>query len=128
MKTAELISKDSLLGLLREKAKFYSAHNAELVPGLDVAIELVGLQPSMCCCTVSQRDVAKPAHADDDLEMATHARAWVAVQTSKTLLKIDKAKARKGVTADELEHLDNRLDVLKYIHKLIEQEAKLNGL
>lgn len=71
---------------------------------------------------------AKPVHADDDREIATHARAWVAVQTSKTLLKIDKAKARKGVSADELKNLDNRLAVLKYIHKLIEQEAKLNGL
>lgn len=124
MKTAELISKDSLLGLLREKAKFYDAHNATLVPGLDVAIELAGSQPNVCCRSVSQHDAAKPVHADDDLEIATHARAWVAVQTSKTLLKIDKAKARKGVTADELEHLDNRLAVLKYIHKLIEQEAK----
>lgn len=71
---------------------------------------------------------AKPVHADDDLETATHARTWVAVQTSKTLLKIDKAKARKGVSAGELKNLDNRLAVLKYIHKLIEQEAKLNGL
>ena len=70
----------------------------------------------------------KPVHAADDLEIATNARAWVAAQTSKTLLKIDKAKARKGVSADELKHLDNRLSVLKYIHNLIEQEAKSNGL
>lgn len=124
MNAAELISKDSLLGLLRDKAKFYSAHNAELVPGLDVAIELVRSQPNVCCCAVSQHDVANPVHADDEPKMATHARAWVAVQTSKTLLKIDKAKARKGVSADELEHLDNRLAVLEYIHQLIEQEAK----
>lgn len=128
MKAAELIFKDSLLGLLRDKAKFYSAHNAELVPGLDVAIELVRSQPNVCCCAVSQHDAAKPVHADDNLEIATHAGAWVAVQTSKTLLKIDKAKARKGVAADELEHLNNRLDVLEYIHQLIEQEEKTNGL
>lgn len=128
MKTAELISKDLLLGSLRDKAKFYSAHNATLVPGLDVAIELVGSQPNVCCCAVSPNDAAKPVHADDGLEIATNARAWVAVQTSKTLLKIDKAKARKGVSADELKNLDNRLAVLKYIHNLIEQEAKSNGL
>ena len=71
---------------------------------------------------------AQTVYADDDLEIATQARAWVAAQTSKTLLKIDKAKARKGVSADELKNLDNRLAVLKYIHKLIEQEAELNGL
>lgn len=124
MKTAELISKGSLLGLLRDKAKFYAAHNATLVPGLDVAIELTGSQPNVCCCAVSQHDVANPVHADDEPKTATHARAWVAVQTSKTLLKIDKAKARKGVSADELEHLSNRLDVLEYIHQLIEQDAK----
>lgn len=128
MKTAELISKDPLLGLLRDKAKFYDAHNATLVPGLDVAIELVRSQPNLCCCAVPQNDAAKPVHEDGDLEIATHARAWVAAQTSKTLLKIDKAKVRKGVSADELKNLDNRLAVLKYIHKLIEQEAESNGL
>lgn len=128
MKAAELIFKDSLLGLLRDKAKFYSAHNAELVPGLDVAIELVRSQQNVRCCAVPQHDAAKPVHEDDGLEIATHARAWVAVQTSKTLLKIDKTKARKGVSADELKNLDNRLAVLKYIHKLIEQEDKSNGL
>lgn len=128
MEATELIFKDSLLGLLRDKAKFYDAHNATLVPGLDVAIELVRSQPNVCCCAVSQHDAAKPVHSDDDLEIETHARTWVAAQTSKTLLKIDKAKARKGVSADELKHLDNRLAVLKYIHRLIEQEGKTNGL